>query len=87
MWIDPKELSRWAYFQCIKSKRNDIINLITDSKWAYLYCKTIKDDKKIRDNIKTAYWAFKYLKNVAYSKQMVEKIKGTEWEYWLEQRR
>jgi len=84
MWIDPKMLSRWAYYECLKCKNYEINNLITDSKWSYLYCKTIKDDEEIRNNIKDSEWAFKYLKNINKNNEEMKKIiKGSEWEYWL----
>jgi len=52
-----KLLSEWAYNFCKIAKEDyNIINLekkkqITDSFWAYMYCRNIVDDKDVRKHI------------------------------------
>ena len=53
MWLDPKEMSRWAYWYCrYKEDKPEVRKYITDSRWACYYCKWIKDRPEIRKYIK-----------------------------------
>jgi len=53
MWLEPEELSRWAYRYCLlREDKSEMRKLITDSGWAYCYCKDIKDDPEVRKYIK-----------------------------------
>jgi len=43
MWLDPEELSEWAYWHCRDVKDDpEIRKYITKSFWAYWYCKNVK---------------------------------------------
>jgi len=53
MWLEPEELSRWAYLYCRDIKdRPEIWKNITDSYWAYCYCRVIKNRPELRKYIK-----------------------------------
>ena len=53
MWLNPYEMSEWAYYYCKDIKdRSKIRKFITDSDWAYRYCKFVKDRPEIKKYIK-----------------------------------
>ena len=53
MWLEPKEISKWAYWYCKDIEdRSEIRKYITVSFWAYFYCKWIKDRPEVRKYIK-----------------------------------
>jgi len=61
MWLDPEEMSKWAYYYCrYKEDKPEIRKLITDSQWAYFYCSWVKDDPEVRKNITDYEWASRY---------------------------
>ena len=52
MWLEPEELSKWAYNYCKTIEdRPEIRKYINDSKWSFWYCKDVKDRPKIRKYI------------------------------------
>ena len=60
MWLDPKEISKWAYSYCLDIEdRLKIRKLITDSHWAFYYCRYIKDRPEMRKLIKRSYFTNK----------------------------
>jgi len=65
MWLEPRELSGWAYWYCMyKKDKPEIRKNITNSKYSYHYCIDIKDRSEIRKNITDPYWAFKYCRDI-----------------------
>jgi len=53
MWLDPKELSEWAYDYCDQVEdKPEVWKNITDSTSAYFYCRNIKDRPEVRKYIK-----------------------------------
>ena len=68
MWMESKELSKTMYEKC---KENDLKDdqekywlLITDSSWAYHYCKHIKDRPEVYKHITNSRWVFNYCENI-----------------------
>ena len=49
---NEKEISEWAYDQCLENDTIQIRRLITDSGWAYCYCRDVKDRPEVRRYIK-----------------------------------
>ena len=82
MWIEPERLSRWAFYECLKNDNPTIRSLITDSEWAFEYCRKLKDVKKIRDKITDSYWAFKYCTCIKDRPEVRNSIKPP-WDYWF----
>ena len=71
MWIEPEEMSSWAYQYCRNTKDNlEIRSLITKSKWIYCYCLVVKNRLEIIKYItvfsnKCKYFLF-FLQNLVY---------------------
>ena len=61
---DEKEISWWAYNQCLKNDTKQMRRLITDSGWAYCYCINVKDIKEIWKKITDSYYVYRYCKDV-----------------------
>jgi len=81
MWLDPIELSRWAYEYCLfKEDKPEIRKYITESYWAYTYCKFVKDRPEIRKLITSPCWIYRYCKFVRLSERSEGRkyIKGGE---------
>ena len=70
MWLNPEEMSKWAYYYCKDIKDKPEIRIyITNPYWSYSYCRDIKDRLNIRKNITEqsigdkAYILLKYYMN------------------------
>ena len=57
MWLNKKEISKWAYNYCRKIENNpEIRKNITEPYYAYQYC-LINDDPEVRKNINDPFWS------------------------------
>ena len=59
MWIDPKEMSSYAFHNCLDDNF-ELVSCITDPYYAYLYCVTFKDDPEVSENLKGSKLAIMY---------------------------
>jgi len=77
MWLDPKEMSEWAYYYCrtIKDKP-EIRKMITTPQWAYWYCMNIKDRPGVRKLITESRWAESYCLNIKNRSEVRKYIQG-----------
>lgn len=55
------------------------------SRWAYHYCRDVKNDPEVKSLITEAYWAFQYFINIKKDKEVLAYIKGSVWEAWQQQ--
>jgi len=56
---DEKEISWWAYHQCLKNDTKQMRNLITDSEHCYCYCRFVnrtKSNKRLIERINNNFW-------------------------------
>jgi len=53
-----------------------------DSRWAYYYCRSVKDIKEVRDKITDSRWAYYYCRNIKDIKEVRDKITGSEWPFY-----
>ena len=61
MWLDPFEMSKWAYYYCQrKNSDNPMKKLITHPKWAYMYCHNIYNDSDLKKYITGTKWEVSY---------------------------
>ena len=79
MWILPEEMSRIAYEICLEDDRLEIRDLITESRWAYYYCRDVKDRPEIRDNITESEYICYYCRNVEDRPEMRARITNEEY--------
>ena len=62
--MDEKEISKAMYNKCFQNDQEKFWSLITDSAWAYWYCRNIKDMPEVRKNITDPEWAYWYCRYV-----------------------
>jgi len=82
--INLKELvynSESAYYYCFYKDDPEVRKLITDSKWAYLYCLNNKDNPKVRKLITDSKWAYYYCLNKKDDPKVRKYITDSDWAY------
>ena len=51
--LNEEKMSMWAFFECKNGNNTpEMRKLITNEKWAYIYCLDIKDRLEVRKYIK-----------------------------------
>jgi hypothetical protein len=81
LWISEDAVSQWAYYQCLKLRDNEkkinpeLKDMITTSKWAYMYCQHIGDDFDMRQKIVESEWALNYCTQIRDDNEVLERIK------------
>jgi len=84
MWLDPYEMSKWAFYYCRdKEDKPEIRKLITDSMAACLYCADVKDRPEVRKNITATEWASWYCEQIEDDPEVRKYIKNDP-EIWVE---
>ena len=85
MWLEPEDMSEWAYKYCrhiediLKIRKN-----ITISYWAYRYCRDIKDIPEIRKRITNFEGSYYYCRYVKDRPEVKKNITGTYYLLYLE---
>ena len=80
MWITEDAVSQWAYYQCLKLKDGDkkinleLKDMITTSKWAYMYCQHIEDEFDMRQKIVESEWALNYCTQIRDDNEVMDRI-------------
>ena len=64
MRLAKERISESAYYECKKRPKSPAWKNITDSRWALLYCRFIKDNPEVRKHIKTSAEALVYCQKV-----------------------
>jgi len=76
--IGDYEKNRFCYyakqFKVIKEIKPEEVK---DSQWCFHYCKSIKDTKKVRDNITNSCWAMNYCSEIKDREAMWRRIKDS----------
>jgi len=76
MWMDEKEISKAIYNKCLKDDQEKFWSLITDSEWAYWYCRYVVDRPEVRKHITDSRWAYCYSKDVVDRPEIRKNIKN-----------
>lgn len=80
MWITEDAASQWAYYQCLKLKENnkpidpELKDIITTSKWAYMYCQHIEDEPDMRKKITESEWALNYCTQIRDDNEVMDRM-------------
>ena len=80
MWITEDAVSQWAYYQCLKLKGEEkkinieLKDMITTSKWAYMYCQHIADEVDMREKIVESEWALNYCTQIRDDNEIMDRI-------------
>ena len=65
MWLNKVDISENIYIHCLENNNSKLKKYITDSYFAYYYCKNIKDDSKVAKHITEFYYQYLYHKHVS----------------------
>ena len=80
LWVSEDAISQWAYYQCLKLKEDgkefdlDLINMITTSKWAYMFCQHVEDLPDVRERIVDSEWALNYCTLIRSDREVLARI-------------
>jgi len=79
MWMDEEEISEAMYRKCVENDKKDFWVLITDAKWAYFYCKNVKDRASVRKYITESQWAYYYCEDIENRAEIRKNITDSSW--------
>ena len=80
LWVSEDSVSQWAYYQCLKIRDEgkeydlELINMITTSKWAYMFCQHIEDHPDMRKRIVDSEWALNYCTQIRDDEEVLERV-------------
>jgi len=80
MWITEDAVSQWAYYRCLKLKEenkridSELKDMIITSKWAYMYCQHIKDERGMRNKIVESEWALNYCTQIRDDNEVMKRL-------------
>ena len=80
---NEKEISWWAYNQCLKNDTIQMRRLITSSYWIYYYCRFVRDREEMWKKITKSNCAYYYYcRDVKDREEMWRKITESEYSYY-----
>jgi len=84
MWITEDAVSQWAYYQCLKLRDDkfddnkeidpELKEMITTSKWAYMYCQHVRDEPDMREKIVESEWVLNYCTQIRDDNEVMGRL-------------
>ena len=81
MWMSEYEISKAMYYKCQLNDKKEYWSHITNSEWAYMYCKNIRDLPTVRKHIIEPQYAYYYCR-VIDDPEIRNNITNSEYAYW-----